>query len=65
LNLDIWTGEPELQPDVCIKGRQRSRDRVEQEVKKVFLSILKRPGSIDDAIVGAVETVTAAIFDMH
>jgi hypothetical protein len=64
LNLDIWTGEPELQPDVCIKGSQSGRDRVEQEVKKVFLSILKRPGNIDDSIVGAVETVAAAIFDM-
>ncbi|KAI9373964.1 hypothetical protein BJX61DRAFT_532730 [Aspergillus egyptiacus] len=54
LNVDEWTGEPELTPCICVSGSQgSSNEKVEQESKKLFQAIMSEQTSHQSGNVGA------------
>lgn len=74
LTLDLWTSEPGLEPDISLSVPLSNGAKIEQEVKKVFKSILKggatgttaENGDIDSdasSLVRAVYGVIGVLFE--
>ncbi|KAM5442732.1 hypothetical protein MferCBS31731_002115 [Microsporum ferrugineum] len=72
LSLDLWTSEPQLEPDICISGsslKSSAANKIEKEAKRAFQGMLKRGKSNDvDADIGslvkAVEAVIVILFGL-
>ncbi|KAK2839210.1 hypothetical protein FQN49_006365 [Arthroderma sp. PD_2] len=72
LSLDLWTSEPQLEPDVCISSsslKSAAVSKIEKEAKRAFRGMLKRGknGDVDadiGSLVKAVEAVIVILFGL-
>ncbi|KAF3480756.1 uncharacterized protein GIQ15_06103 [Arthroderma uncinatum] len=72
LSIDLWTSEPQLEPDICISSsslKSAAASKIEKEAKRAFRGMLKRGknGDIDadiGSLVKAVEAVIVILFGL-
>ncbi|KAK2739266.1 hypothetical protein FQN57_006601 [Myotisia sp. PD_48] len=71
ISLDLWTSEPQLDPDICVSCASLSdaaASKIEKEVKRVFRGMLMRGRSNNEfdmeigSLVKAVEAVVVILF---